>query len=398
MQPTVTQRKRIAIFYYVVVQDNGIGKVNRLRLEQLCEKYDFTVFATKFDNPRPDRIRWVRVPCILRPSLLGLITYRLSASAIFLWRRLTDRGRFEIVQASDAVFGQIDIADAHFCQRHYLPIAFAETVFARPREVATLLTRLLYSVFERRVYRKAPVVVVPSAGLRRELIATHNIDGGKITVMYPPVNTPIRPPAAGERNKARKDLGIAESDIVLLLVSAGDFQRKGLLPLIDALADPRLAAARLLVVGGTPAAMYSERVRALNIQDRVGFCGRHDDIRPFFAAADAFVLPSRYEVFPAVTIEAAAGALPLITTRLNGVEEYAVEGVTGFTFADCTAGAIADAIAKFVALPPTARQAMGRHARDAVQIYRLDRFLKSWDDLYSQSGNAKPIHPAMNSR
>ena len=89
--------------------------------------------------------------------------------------------------------------------------------------------------------------------------------------------------------------------------------------------DPRLIVVRLLVVGGTANPVYSElQPGSIKVQHRVGFCGRHDDIRPFFRAADAFVLPSRYEVFPAVTIEAAAGALPLITTRLNGVEEYAV--------------------------------------------------------------------------
>ena len=391
--PTVSRHKRIAIFYYVIVRDNGIGKVNRLRLEHLCEKYDFTVFATKFDNPRPDRIRWVRVPCILRPALLTLITYWISAWAIFLCERLVRRHRFEIVQASDAAFGQIDIADAHFCSRHYLPTAFAETVFTQPRDVVLLLARLFCSMNERRIYRKASIVVVPSAGLRREFIRMHNIDSGKIVVMYPPVNTPIRPPSADQRNKARNDLGIAESDVVLLLVSAGDFQRKGLLPLIDALADSRLAAARLLVVGGTPAAMYSKRVHDLEIQDRVAFCGRHEDIQPFFNAADAFVLPSRYEVFPAVTIEAAAGALPLITTRLNGVEEYSVEGVTGFTIADCTALAIADTIAKFMSLPRADRQAMGCRARDAVQAYKLAPFLKSWDDLYSNFGKRSRLSP-----
>lgn len=279
---TAPRRKRIAIFYYVVVTDNGIGKVNRLRLEHLCEKYDFTVFATKFDNPRPDRIRWVRVPCILTPGLLATITYRFSARAIFLWQRLVARRKFEIVQSSDAAVGKIDIADAHFCHRHYLPTMVAETVFTQPRAVVALVARYLNSLYERRIYRKAAVVVVPSGGLRRELIGAHGIDPGKIAIMHPPVNTPIRPPRPGERDQARTDLGIPESDTVFLLVALGDFQRKGLLPLIDALADARLATARLLVVGGNPPAMYRERAAARKVQDRVSFCGRHEDIGPFF--------------------------------------------------------------------------------------------------------------------
>jgi glycosyltransferase involved in cell wall biosynthesis len=364
--------------------------VNWLRLQHLCDKYDFTVFASRFDNPRPDRIRWVRVPSLLHTAVLALTTYRLSAIAIFLWQRFVARRRFEIVQCSDGVLGHVDIVDAHFCNRHYLATARSEANFTRPGDVIGLLGRYLGSLNERLVHKNAPV---PSAGLRRELVDAVGVDREKIVVMHPPVNTPIRPPTPREKNETRAAMGIPESAVVLLLVSAGDFKRKGLMPLIEAMADPRLADARLLVVGGTPSSEYGDRVQALLFGGRVSFCGRHDDIRPFFWAADAFVLPSRYEVFPAVTIEAAAGALPLLTTRLNGVEDYTVDGETGFTIEDCTPEAIASAVSKFISLTEASRSRMGCHAYEAVQCYRLDQFLKSWDDLYSQYGNGGQTNP-----
>jgi glycosyltransferase involved in cell wall biosynthesis len=386
MQSIPSRRKKIAIFYYVVVKANGIGKANWLRLEQLCEKYDFTVFSTQFENPRPDRIRWVWVPCFLKPSLLATITFRFNASIAYLWYRLTNRGRFDIVQSSDAAIGQIGIADAHFCNRRYLPLMLAETRLTRPREIAALISRFLNSAFERRIYRKAQVVIVPSAGLRRELIGAHKIDPDKISVFYPPVSTAIRQTSAEEKARVRCEMGISESEVVLLLVSLGDFQRKGLGPLIDALADPRLTCARLLIVGGTPPACYHDQARARGVGSRVEFCGKHENIQRFFSAADAFVLPSKYEVFPAVTIEAAGGALPVIATPLNGVEEYAVDGVTGFAIHDCSARAIADAVARFVSLSKPARLDMGLRAREAVQRFTLDRFIDSWDRLYSEFG------------
>ena len=127
--------------------------------------------------------------------------------------------------------------------------------------------------------------------------------------------------------------------MVLLLVAQGDFQRKGLAPLITALADARLASARLLVVGGTPSAMYRDQAEALRVQDRVTFCGRQGEHESVLPGGGCVCPPLKnMKFFPAVTIEAAASGLPLITTRLNGVEEYSVDSVTGFIIREVAAG------------------------------------------------------------
>ena len=131
----------------MIARDNGIGKVNWLRLDRLCDKYDFTVFAARFDNPRPDRIRWVRVWCFPRPVFLTTLSYRLSATTARLWHRVVEGQKFEIVQSSDAAVGGIDIADAHFCNLHYLRTIIGEVRFTQPREVAGVIGRVLGSVF-----------------------------------------------------------------------------------------------------------------------------------------------------------------------------------------------------------------------------------------------------------
>jgi glycosyltransferase involved in cell wall biosynthesis len=378
-------RMKIALFYYVIVRDNAIGMVDRTILEHLSEKYDFTVFSNRFDNPCPDRIRWVRVPCILSPSLCALVSFRVSASVLYFWHCIAGRLKFDIVHSSDAAFGPVQLADAHFCNRHYLLHVMNRRVKGL-RDAASLLARVLGSVLERPIYRRARVVVVPSAGLRRELIQVHGIDAGKIVVVPLPNDTRMFPPDPKERLWAREELGLAVSDKTLVFAALGDFERKGLGLLIDALADSRLIDLKLLVVGGSPGALapYRQRAKQGNIRERVIFCGKHPIIRSFLWAADALVLPSRYEVFPVVVMQAALTALPLITTRLNGVEEYAVDGVTGFYIAEPTAIAVADAVAKFFSLTENERKEMGLEALRAVRGFTAERFARSWESIYSQ--------------
>jgi glycosyltransferase involved in cell wall biosynthesis len=256
------------------------------------------------------------------------------------------------------------------------------------REIANITVKVLSAIYERRIYRKARRVIVPSDGLSRELISVYGVDPARITVVAPPVNSAFHESDDSERHNARRQLGLSDTDTALLLVSAGDFGRKGLAPLLEAMADPSLAQVKLIVVGGLPGPRYSRLVRAMKLQDRVSFCGRHKSIEGFFWAADAFILPSRYEVFPAVTIEAACSGLPLITTHLNGVEEYAVDGITGFTIKECAAQAITDAIRQFLLLPHESRLEMGRNAHNAVRGYGMDRFVNSWNCVYSQSVSA----------
>jgi UDP-glucose:(heptosyl)LPS alpha-1,3-glucosyltransferase len=126
-------------------------------------------------------------------------------------------------------------------------------------------------------------------------------------------------------------------------------------------------------------------VAELGIAKRVSFCGKPADVRPFLRMADAFILPSRYEVFPMVVLEAAACGLPVITTRLNGVEEFAVTGVTGIVLEDSSSPAILAGLSRMIATPPEDRLRMGRNARAAVKSYGLGEFLQAWDNVYLET-------------
>ena len=136
---------------------------------------------------------------------------------------------------------------------------------------------------------------------------------------------------AQRRAAARRNLGIAEDEIVFLFV-ANNFRRKGLDLVLRALrrVDLRQARARLLVVGAGRRWLFGPLALLLGVSDWVTFAGASQEVEKFYGAADVFVLPTRYDPFAAVCLEAMACGLPVITTMMNGAAELIETGRSGF--------------------------------------------------------------------
>jgi UDP-glucose:(heptosyl)LPS alpha-1,3-glucosyltransferase len=135
---------------------------------------------------------------------------------------------------------------------------------------------------------------------------------------------------AGRRARARAELGCAAGETVFVFVGSG-FARKGLAAAIDALARSRGEAFRLLVAGrdrGQRA--FEARARACGLGGRVRFLGARGEVRPLYAAADCFILPSRYDPFPNTALEALAMGLPLIVSSRCGAAELVEPGANGW--------------------------------------------------------------------
>jgi glycosyltransferase involved in cell wall biosynthesis len=112
------------------------------------------------------------------------------------------------------------------------------------------------------------------------------------------------------------------------------------------------------------------------------------DIRSYLWASDAFVLPSSYEVFPLVCLQAAAAGIPLVVSQLNGVEEFLIDGQNGLLVGR-TAPEIKRAIRVLRSFDPAERQAMASRAQIDIQRYSSASFVALWDGFYR--GFGKPV-------
>jgi UDP-glucose:(heptosyl)LPS alpha-1,3-glucosyltransferase len=173
----------------------------------------------------------------------------------------------------------------------------------------------------------------------------------------------FRPPTSAQRSAARKALGVNDAHRVVLFIG-NEFDRKGLPPLIDALAATD-ASTHLVVVGGTPDLLASagERADRAGVSARVHLVGAHPDPRPFLHAADVLATPSAYESYGLVVLEALACGVPVVATPTGCVPDVVVDGVNG-AVVDAAPGllqaALAAAIERVLALPADATRASAR--------------------------------------
>lgn len=377
----------IGLVYYTIVNHNAIGRCNRLILENLCDELQFTVFAREFDNPRPDRIAWVRIPAPRRPLFLTFVIFHIMFLLAYAWLRLIRRQRIDLIQGIESTNLVSDICYSHFCHRYYLNNFQSLRTIRSLRGAAKYLDHWLHSKLEKPVYRRTKSILVPSWGLERELSTTYPITATKTRVLANPVEIEkySRPPEQ-DRMVLRQNLGLITDDLALAFVALGHFERKGLALLIEAIqmiSSPRL---KLLVIGGTESEnrQYRSLVSQRGVSRQIQFCGTHKDLRPYLWAADCFALPSSYEVFPLVALEAAAASLPLLVTRLNGVEEFISHGRNGFVVEPRTAIAVARTLELALNLGKDEIAAMGEEARVAVARYSLPHFVAGWKEFYGQ--------------
>lgn len=378
---------RIAIVDYLIVPTNPIGGCHLKMITALKDECDFVVFACRFDNPDPARITFFRVPAIRRPLALLFVTFHVMFLVTYLLYRLRGGRRFDQIQVVESNAALGDISYAHFCHRAFLHQHWRSLGVTGLRGRARWLDHRLHALVEPLVFRRARSIVVASEGLAGELAATYPVEtNGKVRVIANPVDIGrMSPPKDFDRVAFRRGLGLQPHDAAAVFVALGHFERKGLALLLDAFARVDQAGLKLVAVGGHEDALrpYRDHAAAAGLGERVIFVGMQTDVRPHLWAADVFVFPSAYETFSLVVHEAAAAALPLITTSVYGVEEFVRDGENGLLI-ERTVPGIAAGLLRFLDLSSASRNELGASARRSVGANSLVGFAEGWRALYRE--------------
>jgi UDP-glucose:(heptosyl)LPS alpha-1,3-glucosyltransferase len=172
-------------------------------------------------------------------------------------------------------------------------------------------------------------VVAVSERVRKQLKEYHHVPDERIVIIPNGINLDrFDPSNANSRAEIRRSLGIAE-DVPVLLFVGNQFRLKGLEFAIRALAEMKTQAV-LLVVGSDTVTPFKRLAEKRGVSDRVIFAGSRSDLPRIYPAADALVLPTLYETFALVCLEAMASGLPVLASPVGGIEDYLRDGVNGF--------------------------------------------------------------------
>ena len=177
------------------------------------------------------------------------------------------------------------------------------------------------------------------------------------------------PPNLIERTDARRELGLDEDTFVVGCV-ARLVSHKGVDILIDAMDTEALHESTLVIVGDGPIRGELEQRAASVPHLDVRFLGRVKSVDDVLAACDVFALPSRLEGFGLVYVEAAMHGVPSVGTKVGGIPDAVIDGVTGLLVDVDDVDAFRRALVA-LATDPTFRRELGTAARERA-ITELD--------------------------
>jgi D-inositol-3-phosphate glycosyltransferase len=179
---------------------------------------------------------------------------------------------------------------------------------------------------EKKLVQTCHRLVVPTQRERESLVRFYGAHEEKIGVVPCGVNLELFRPE--KRVLARRQLGFKPDDHILLYV--GRFEPlKGLDILLEAMAALKsVDRLRLVIVGGDGENHFGhqslkQRTHELGISDRCLFTGPIEQMKlpPYYNSADMLVIPSRYESFGLVGLEALACGRPVVSTPVGAMAE-----------------------------------------------------------------------------
>lgn len=321
------QRLNIAIH-----ELNTWGGQDRSTLEiskHLSHKMPIDAYVYDYQNIQLEKwgdARFFKIqPNIKRPAILRFLYYYLQT---FL--RLKGKYPIHATGASSILSDIVQVQYIHSTWKE------KQRLLNLKENVPGSFVKRIYHLFltwfnvnaEKYIFSKKKKYIAISECIQQELVDFFHIPKENIRVIHHGVNmnefTPYHESDEGVkvRSEIREKLKIFDDEVAFIFVGAFNY-RKGLDSLIKAfqrMSPEQQMKSHLILVGGGDETPFKEMIHP-NSQDRIHFVTHQKDIRPYYWAADTFVLPSLYEPFGLVTLEAMSCGLPAIVSKTAGSAE-----------------------------------------------------------------------------
>lgn len=178
--------------------------------------------------------------------------------------------------------------------------------------------------------RRLKAVICNSRMVQQEIHTAFHVPKARLPVIYNGVDTTYFHPDCQTQYRVaiRQQYGIPEQAPLLLYVGAG-FARKGVARALESIVPH--STVHLIIVGGDKHQQrYQTYAQTLGIANRCYFVGAQAEVLPFYGAADALILPTLYDPFPNVCVEAFACGLPVLTSAQCGAAELITSHSNGW--------------------------------------------------------------------
>jgi glycosyltransferase involved in cell wall biosynthesis len=241
-----------------------------------------------------------------------------------------------------------------------------------------------FRLLERWLARRTDALIAVSPQVRDDLVALGVAPPEKFAVVRLGIELARRVSPNGSREDVRRLLGVPGERFLVGWVGrmTGVKRTDDILLGLKGLRERGVDASLCLVGDGPDREHVERRAHELGLARHCLYLGYQDDVAGWYAAFDAFVLPSANEGTPVSAIEALAAGRPVVASRVGGVPDVVRDGEDGFLVEPGDVEGLAERLGRLAA-DPALRERMGGAGRDRVLgRYAVDRLIDDVDRLY----------------
>ncbi|HEX6338725.1 MAG TPA: glycosyltransferase family 4 protein [Jiangellaceae bacterium] len=327
-------------------------------------------------RPRDDRSdfpRWVRA------------LNRAQASA---GRALLDRWQPDVLHSHDWVAAEAGIALAKAARRPLVATIHATEAGLWNGWITTVLSQARHDT-ETWLVRSATRTIVCSEAMRAEVSAALKASAEDLTKVHNAVDLAAWRTSSDEQARARAALGVPSGAPLVVLAGRIEWEKGGDVA-VRALPSIRRArpGTHLVVAGtGSQRPALEKLARARRVFRAVRFAGHLDeaDLAAVLGAADVALVPSSYEPFGMVALEAAVAGTPVVAGAAGGLPEVVANGRTGLLVPPRDPNALAAAVAAVLRDPALAARLVRDAQRDIEARFVWPVAARATEKVYAEA-------------
>ncbi len=229
-------------------------------------------------------------------------------------------------------------------------------------------------------------VIAVSGSTRQYLLDHEGLPAARVTTIHNGVDLGIFQPRPEQRAAARARWGLPENAFVVAGIGRLTHQKNFALFIKVAVAVRARHPHAIFVIAGTgeEESDLRRQARRLGIEDGVRFLGYVGDMAALYPALDMLLLTSRYEGLPITILEAMAVGIPIVSAKLDGVQEILSDGEDAALVTPGDCAGFCDRVSELIAQPETARRLANAALAKVRAGYSAEAMTRAVEAIYLQ--------------
>jgi UDP-glucose:(heptosyl)LPS alpha-1,3-glucosyltransferase len=330
--------------------------------------HDVTIVGEAIDEELRKEVAFLPVPVNHMTSWTKNESFAVNAATV------VRSEKFEIVHGLSRVDGLDTYRLTDPLQTHWVNVYYRQP-WNRWLQTWNPRHRAIFAIEKRLFGNNGPRRIIVQSHLDGRLLRDYfRVPEERLRRVCNGVDTSLfRPDDGSDRAAVRAELGI-DSQRPLMIFASMDFRRKGLGSLFAAMREMRCQDAVLAVLGNGDIHRYQQVAKQQGVEKRVQFLGRQSAMARFYRAGDIFVLPTIYEPFPNVNLEAMACGTPVVTTATAGGADIVQDGINGYVVPDAwSIHDLTERMDALLTLSASQRQTMAAACRATALQFPVER-------------------------